>query len=401
MSLYIPPQDLNAWFCIREGTRNEYLTAAPDGRVVRWAAEGPDGRPSDRQRWFISLHGVRDEDTRTVKENRYRIQNLATKGFLHLGHQAGFGWYWCTPAEPPEAESSFAFEFTDLRWSADASARGPFQHYVNIREFSQNEFLAVGDNGWAIRWGRTGGDSQRFYLQCHEPLVELPRPAAPQAVIDRVPGPRLLRSLDDIPSDTEDRLVGEEILPSALVHDARYPDPLTQVQAGRWYRLQHFQGYALPRDGGVPAVTFPAQGVKSSFTAAFRTLFRREELEGLEETFMWQVSGEVTGSFQAQKGAEDARKSGSGSAKLAFTVGKSITQFRNKRENYEQETVRSQTFDFETQGRSVRVAMFVLQDRYVLSDSQGREVRTWRVCDGSSLIIRSFPEDAATTARSG
>lgn len=392
MSLTIANSSLNAYFCIREGTKDEYLTAAPDGRVVRWAAEKLGGVPSDRQKWFISVFAVYDEGTKIVKETRYRIQNLETKGFLHLGAQGTFAWYWCDVKESNAAESTFAFEMTGRAWP-DRYRVGPWDKYVNIREFTKNEYLGVGDNGWLIRWGRTGDNSQTFYLERAQSIVNsLPVAAEVKGVVNEIPGPSGLNGLDDIPANSQEILVGEEILPSAVIRDHRYSDPLTQAQDSPYYKLQHFQSYGLPEEGYPAAVTLPA-GTVSEIRSQFRTLFRRQELETLEETFMWQLSGEFTGSFTAKKGAEDASKSGSGTAKLAFTVGKSVTHLKSDSSNYEKESIFLSSFTFDTKAKPARIAIFVLLDRYVLTDSRGRLVDAWRVFDNSSMIIERFPKE--------
>lgn len=386
--------DLNATFYIREGTRNEYLTASQqDGRVVRWSELDTSNRAY--QQWYISAYSPASHG-----ENlRFRLQNVATSGFLHIGFQGGFGWYWATPGELPAKESTFAFERTGMPAPAGAGA-GPIAEMLNIREFSANEFVGIGSNGWAIRWAKSGAADQRFYLETAASLGILPAPQAIQYAAEQIPYPPELASVDDSPHATQLHLVSEEIVPAGWIRDPSGADPLAQARSSPWYVLRHYQSYGLPGGDLAAARVFtPLEDI--TLEVSVRTLFKEEDLHAIEDRFTWTISGEIAFRGEAtQSGVtpEGGKTGGkiAGSGKLGFSVSRAQTMKDSTKRSYEEDRLIKTVVKYPKSSTPFAIAHFVLLDTYELLDSQGRMISQWSAWDDSRTVTRSFPRALVT-----
>lgn len=393
MSARIENEDLLWTFAIREGTKNEYLTAAPDGRVVRWSGEDANGAPSSRQRWYISQYAVKDSEGKPV-DTRYRIQNVGTRGFLHIGYVANSGYFWADIRPASEAEQTFSFELTET--GVSGMNPGPFPVWLNIREHMRNEYFAVGSNGWTIGWAKTGGPDQRFYLERHSPVhadvSTLPGASKPEQTADQIPSPDDVTSLSQTPPPGKDWLVGEDVLAPAMINDDRYADPLSQAFACPYYRLQHWQRYDFP--GGNKTARIKFSGYEShTLEVSLRSLFRREDMTSIRNTFSWNISGEVTG----KAGGRKADPVGA-TAKLAFSVTKSEERLQSSGSSYENEAVVTESFSFNAPGKELSVATYALLNSFRLLDHAGKQLRAWETWDEGTIIIKSYPKLALALA---
>lgn len=383
----------NKVYAIRTRSRDEYLTAAGDGRVLRWSAQS-NGGPSDYQKWYFSSVETIDKlsQRRVV---RFRIQNVATRGFLHVGSDS----YWASVASELKLEdSTFSFELGGK--SSDGR-----RNYFQLREYSKNEFLGIGSIGWAVRWGKTGGEEQDFWL---EPISDSLTPAArrlpaatPCEVV--VPTPRKLNSLDDLPQAGVEVLTGEVVLPSALVRDRRFGDPLTQWKSVPYYRLKTFSSFQPPESG---ATTLIPKGGSVEMLIVLRTLFRETDIKSIEKTFAWELSGEVAGQIEKQTGGDDEeRVKGGGSAKFAFAVSNSETMRSAQGTEYEKYTETSKKFAHSAKDSAVRVCYYAKRYRFVLVAGSGyfdssvvwvsgpeEEVESWVSWESNSELLRCFPD---------
>lgn len=404
MSIMINDPDMVYFHTIREGTRNEYLSAGSDGRVLRWGADGPNGTPSDNQKWFISALPHLGGGS-APSQTRYRIQNVGKGGFLHVGDG---GFYWTDKHNASEDESTFTFELTGV--SAPGLGAGPFVGWLNMREYTRGEFVAIGGNGWSIRWGATGNEDQRFYLErsgAPHALTQLPALAAlPRAAnelsgaVDQIPDAPYLTGPAANAAPGPDYLVAEQVLPSALIRDRRFgDDPLAQARVHPWYRFRHVQRYEILRGSGQPVAGQMTGREAFKYQVSARRLFRKEDLTTITDTFSWNVSGEVTGEVAAQKGASDqAHKKGGGTAKLAFSVSKTLEHLTSSGTIDEQETIVVKEMSFEPQHEEWSIATYALLNIYTLTDSAGAIVHQWEVFDTDRITIRGWPRLPAARA---
>lgn len=396
MSVMIKDSELVYFFAIREGTRNEYLSAGSDGRVVRWAADGPNGIPSDKQRWFISAKPHFGAGP-APSETRYRIQNVGTGGFLHVG--AG-GFYWTDRNNSSEDEATFSVELTNH--ASGGFGLGPFPCWINIREHTRNEFVAIGGNGWGVRWGNSGNEDQRFYLERYGapaslaglptihslPVLEPQQSEEP----DFIPAPPMLTADASTAKPGPQFLVAEQVLPSALVRDPRYNDPLAQASVSPWYRFRHIQQYDILRGTPQPGVAHVSGRARFTYQISARRLLRKEDITTLTDTFAWNISGEVTGELAAQKGESDKQHTkGGGTAKLAFSVSKTLEHMTSNGTIDENEAIVFKEVSFEPQKEDWSLATYGLLNIFVLIDSGGNVIQRWEVFDTDRLVMRGWP----------